>query len=83
VTYEDARRQLGHLGLVAGDRPGKYVDLHAPLSEPPGDLDDVDIESSGVAGPRLLERRCVNADGRDAPWVASRHRPSPPEETNP
>jgi hypothetical protein len=83
MADQDARRQLGHLRLVARHGSGEDVDFHTPLSEPPGDLDDVDVESPGVAGPRLLEWRCVNADSRDTPWKASRHVASPPEQTNP
>jgi hypothetical protein len=75
MTDEDAGRELGDLRLVAGYRPGEYVNLDTPLGEALGDLNDVDIKTACVAGPWLLERRCVNADGRDAPWVASRHGP--------
>ena len=78
-----ARRQLGDLRLIAGYRPGEDVDLDAPLGESLGDLDHVNVEAARVAGPWLLERRRVNADGRDPPWIASRHWPSPPELTNP
>ena len=83
MADEDAGRQLGDLRLVAGHRPGEDVDLDAPLSEALGDFDDVDVQTACVAGTWLLERRRVNADGRDAPWIASRHWLSPPELTNP
>ena len=75
MAYQHARRQLGYLRLVAGYRPGEDVDLDASLGQALGDLDHIDVKTACVAGPRLLERRCVNADGRDPPWIASRHGP--------
>ncbi len=83
MAYQHAGRQLSDLRLVPGYGPGEDVDLDAALGEPLGDLDDVDVKTARVAGPWLLKRRCVNADSRDPPWIASRHGHSPPEETNP
>ena len=67
MTHQYAGRQLSYLGLVAGDRPGEDVDLDAPLGKALGHLDDIDVQTARVAGPRLLERRRVNAYGRDPP----------------
>jgi hypothetical protein len=83
VAYQYARRQLGDLRLIAGHSPGEDVDLDTSLGESLRDLDHVNVETARVAGPRLFKRRRMNADGRDAPWIASRHVPSPPELTNP
>src|SRR5215469_18951689 len=83
VPHQHAGSQFSDLWLVAGDGPGEDVNLDASLGQSSGHLDDVDIEAACIASTWLLKRRRVNADGRDPPWVASRHWPSPPEQTNP
>jgi hypothetical protein len=73
VPDQDARRELGHLRLVAGNGPGEDVHLDAARGESLGDLDHIDVKAACVAGSRLFKRRSMNADGGYPPWLAWRH----------
>jgi hypothetical protein len=83
VLDQHAGRELDDWRLVSGDGPGEDVDLDASLGQELGDFHDIDVETTGIAGARLFERRCVDADGRDSPRVATRHWHTPPRGRNP
>ena len=78
VPDEHAGHELGDRGRIPRHRAGEDVDLDAAGRHPLGDFDHINIQAAGVAGAWLLERRGMNADGRDPPGVASRHGHTPP-----
>jgi hypothetical protein len=63
VPHQYARSQLGHVRLIARDGPGEDVDFDATGGEALGNLDHIDVKAARVAGPRLLKRRSMDADG--------------------
>src|ERR1700759_4631356 len=60
-------------GGIPGHGPGEDLDLGAAGGHPLRHLDHVNVESTGIAGSGLVERRRMNADRRDPPRDASRH----------
>jgi hypothetical protein len=56
VPDEDAGSQFGDRRGIPGDRSRKDLHLGTSLRQALGDLNDVDVEPSGVAGARLIER---------------------------
>jgi hypothetical protein len=54
---------IGHLGRVP---PSEDIHLQTPLAEPPRQLGDVDVETSGIAEAWRGQRRRMHADHRDA-----------------
>jgi hypothetical protein len=81
---EHPGNELGQWRGVPADRPGEDLDLGAPLREPLGDLDHVNVQSARVAGARLVERGRMDAERGDPPWTANgqrRHRCNQPRQS--
>ena len=74
AAHEHPGNELGQRRGVPADRPGEDLDLGAPLREPLGDLDYVDVQSARVAGARLVERGRMDAERGDPPWNANGQR---------
>jgi len=53
---QDPWDQLGQRRRVTADRPGEDLNLAAAGGKPLGNLDNVDVQASGVASARLIER---------------------------
>src|SRR6185437_11114724 len=83
VLNKHSWREFDDGGLIASRGPGEDVHLNSALGEQLGHFDDVHVQTAGVTGARLFERRCVDAYGRDSLRVATRHWHTPPRWTNP
>ncbi len=62
VVHGDAVARGQHRLVPRGRRAGEDVDLDPGGGEPSRQLEDVDVQASGIAGAGLVERRGVHAD---------------------
>src|ERR687898_701351 len=60
----DTRNDLDRRELGAGRRAGEDLHFSAPLCEPAGGLDHIDVQTARVAAARLVEWRRMDADHR-------------------
>jgi hypothetical protein len=74
VAHEYAGVGLHHRWLVRRRGPGEHLDLDVLGGETAGELEDVDVHSTRVAGAGLVERRRVDAEHGEPAYSCSHRR---------